>query len=325
MTGFDKLAAICFGFMMVPVLAFLIVVALQWRYIDATNYRQTILSARAALFLPGYAFWLWISVVAPPSFYAMTVLINLVEGYSFYTFFSLLLFNLGGSDQAVDTLVKADKPYFLFSCCFPAQDKVKFYRRTAWGLFHMLFTRVVLSIIGAIAFYSGSKAGEALALVIQVINAVLVIIMIVHVINFYEMMFEHAKNLFGLTKLFLLKCSVGLIVLEGLIANFLVNSGKSPYSSDDGDDTYDMEEKTQRGYCALVLIELMILSLIYVYAFGIVKIKPSSAPGFDNSKNSAGENITWKSFCCALWSFHDVLGTHGIKSETKQPLAGNAV
>lgn len=64
-----------------------------------------------------------------------------------------------------------------------------------------------------------------------------------------EMLFEHAKNLFGLTKLFLLKCSVGLIVLEGLIANFLVNSGKSPYSSDDGDDMYDMEEKTQRGYC----------------------------------------------------------------------------
>ncbi len=63
------------------------------------------------------------------------------------------------------------------------------------------------------------------------------------------MLFEHAKNLFGLTKLFLLKCSVGLIVLEGLIANFLVNSGKSPYSSDDGDDMYNMEEKTQRGYC----------------------------------------------------------------------------
>jgi len=71
-----------------------------------------------------------------------------------------------------------------------------------------------------------------------------------------------------------------------------------------------------------VLIELMILSLVYLYAFGIVKIKPSTAPGFDNSKNAAGENINWKTFCCALWSFHDVLGTHGIKSETKQPLAG---
>lgn len=186
MTGFDRLAAICFGFMMVPFLAYLIVVRFQWGYADSTNFRQTILSTRAALFLPGYAFLMWISVIAPPSFYAMTVLINLVEGYSFYTFFSMLLFNMGGSDKSVELLVNSDKNYFLFGCCFPATDKIKFYRRTAWTLFHMLFTRVVLSVIGAIAFYSDTHAGKVLALIIQVINAVLVVGMIVHVINFCE-------------------------------------------------------------------------------------------------------------------------------------------
>jgi hypothetical protein len=35
---------------------------------------------------------------------------------------------------------------------------------------------------------------------------------------------------------------------------------------------------------ALVLIELMVLSIFYLYAFGIVKIKPSSAPGYDASQ-----------------------------------------
>lgn len=63
------------------------------------------------------------------------------------------------------------------------------------------------------------------------------------------MVYAHSSNLFGLVKLLLLKCSVGLIVLEGLICSFLVNSGKTPYNDDDGDDTYDAEEKTQRGYC----------------------------------------------------------------------------
>ena len=72
---------------------------------------------------------------------------------------------------------------------------------------------------------------------------------------------------------------------------------------------------------ALVLIELMILTVVYLYAFGVVKIKPSTAPGFDTAKNSAGEHVTWASFCCALWSLHDVLGTHGISSEMKQPLS----
>jgi hypothetical protein len=33
-----------------------------------------------------------------------------------------------------------------------------------------------------------------------------------------------------------------------------------------------------------VLIELMVLSIFYLYAFGIVKIKPSSAPGYDASQ-----------------------------------------
>jgi hypothetical protein len=182
--GFDQLAAICFGFMLVPFLAFLIVVRLQWGYADSTNYRQTVLATRTALFLPGYAFLMWISVIAPESFYAMSVLINLVEGYSFYAFFSLLLFNLGGSNQAVDTMQKTDKQYAACGCCFPAGDKVKFYRRTAWTLFHMLFTRVVLSVISAIAYYSGSKAGKVVALIIQVINAAFVLTMIVHLINF---------------------------------------------------------------------------------------------------------------------------------------------
>jgi hypothetical protein len=78
------------------------------------------------------------------------------------------------------------------------------------------------------------------------------------------MLFEHAKNLFGLVKLLLLKCSVGLIVLEGLIANFLVSSGKSPYSSDDGDDTYDTEAKTQRGYCECIVHHLFLFSSVWI-------------------------------------------------------------
>jgi hypothetical protein len=45
--------------------------------------------------------------------------------------------------------------------------------------------------------------------------------------------------------------------LQGLICNFLVASGKEPYNDDDGDDKYDADQKTQRGYCksdALVVL-----------------------------------------------------------------------
>jgi hypothetical protein len=183
MAAFDKLAAITFGFMLVPFLAYLIVVRLQWGYAENNNYRQTVLATRAAFFLPGYAFLMWISVVAPTSFTAMSVFINLVEGYSFYTFMSLLIHNLGGSAQYVDTMVKSGKEYVACSCCFPVNDKALFFRRTAWVMFHMLFTRVVLSIIGAIAYYSDTDAGKTVAIIIQVICAVIVVTMILHLIN----------------------------------------------------------------------------------------------------------------------------------------------
>jgi hypothetical protein len=40
-----------------------------------------------------------------------------------------------------------------------------------------------------------------------------------------------------------------VVAVQGLICNFLVASGKEPYNDDDGDDTYDADQKTQRGYC----------------------------------------------------------------------------
>ena len=181
----------------------------------------------------------------------------------------------------------------------------------------------------------------------------------------------HTKNLFGIMKLFLLKFSVGIIVLEGIICTFLISTGKTPYSDDDGDDSYNSDEKTQRGYCefiwfkvilkwfcsyyymytfsleillfvllnwcveckrivvlflsvsagALVLLELMILSVVYLYAFGIKQITPSAAPGYDTSKDTiTSDKITFTGFVCSLWALHDVFGTQGLTAEIASPL-----
>jgi hypothetical protein len=55
---------------------------------------------------------------------------------------------------------------------------------------------------------------------------------------------------------------------------------------------------------ALVLIELMVLSIFYLYAFGIVKIKPSSAPGYD-----ASQVRLQLSCCCSVYWLSWVIGT----------------
>lgn len=182
--AFDKLGAITFGFMLVPFLAYIAVVRLQWGYAENGNYRQTVLATRAALFLPLYAILMWIPILAPDSFTAFSVLINLVEGYSFYTFFSFIIQNLGGTAATVKTMIESGKEYFICSCCFPSVEaKDKFFRRNAWLQFHMLFTRVILTIFGAIAFYSDTKPGKVVAVIIQVICAAIVVTMIIHLVN----------------------------------------------------------------------------------------------------------------------------------------------
>lgn len=61
-----------------------------------------------------------------------------------------------------------------------------------------------------------------------------------------EGVFEHSQNLFGLLKLAIVKISVGLITLEGLVENFLYESGKSPYNDD---SEFTQQEQTQRAFC----------------------------------------------------------------------------
>lgn len=59
-------------------------------------------------------------------------------------------------------------------------------------------------------------------------------------------MYEHCINLYGVLKLVLLKATVGLIVVQGLIESILYSSGSVSYEHD---DTYTGEQKALRAYC----------------------------------------------------------------------------
>jgi hypothetical protein len=61
-----------------------------------------------------------------------------------------------------------------------------------------------------------------------------------------ENVYNDCVNLFGIVKFALLKFSVGLIVLQGLVVQFMVAADAQPYNDD---NNWTAEEKTQRGYC----------------------------------------------------------------------------
>jgi len=295
------------GVFVITIVVHLIVASFQCHYqrSEADTTRLTVLATRTSLFLPLYALFLYISYVAPASYEAMAVPINLVEGFTFYTFMSLLVTNVGGSSEAVTYI--SNKEYFLCSCCFPSTDRTLYYRRVTWLMFHMLVTRPILSVIAAICSYSGSSVGMALFLLISVILVIIVLCSVVHLVNFYEMVFDRTTNLSGISKLFLLKFSVTLIVAQGLIANILVTTHTGPFSSDDGDDSYDETDKTIRGYSSLVLLELLALSLPYFLSYGYSRMTASKYFSDKDIKLIAPiESSLW--FYLHVWSIWDVKG-----------------
>lgn len=69
-----------------------------------------------------------------------------------------------------------------------------------------------------------------------------------------------------------------------------------------------------------MLIELVVITFLYMYAFGAVKIYPSSAPGFDNRNVKNGETASFCSFYLDTLRFWDLYGTHKLTSELRSPL-----
>lgn len=178
---FDDLAKACLALMLVPVLAYLAVIRSQYISIQKKTYRLTVLCVRTAVFLPFYAFLMYISALVPSAYVIITVIITIVEGYSFYCFLAMITTNLGGPAAVVDLMYQSQRKLFC-SCCCPA-DSAVFYQKTTWAIFHLFITRSILSIISAIVFYGGGEKGKIVFMFINVLSAVVLFYGVVCLVN----------------------------------------------------------------------------------------------------------------------------------------------
>jgi len=283
------------------VIAYLLIFWTQYSKLDSENQRLTVLSTRTALFLPLYAILMYISLCAPIIYVAMTVPITMIEGYSFYCFFTMIVTNLGGPEATVNFMRQSGKGLLCCTCCCPT-EQVAFYKKATWALFHFFFTRSILIFLSAICFYSDKTVGKALYVVFSLVSFGVLIYGLGCLVLLYENVFSNCKNLFGIMKLLLLKFSVGMIVLEGLIEQFLVLANAAPYNDD---SLFTTEEKAQRGYCALVLLEFAVVSVVYFYAYSY---KITAPPANSSGKTNNFENLTLCGFVCEIMSFRDVFG-----------------
>jgi hypothetical protein len=131
-----------------------------------------------------------------------------------------------------------------------------------------------------------------------------------------EYCYDKCKNIYGISKMILLKLSVGLIVLEGLIVTFMIAAGDEPNPSD---DMYNREETLQRAFCFLVLIEFSVLSIFAAIAFGR-QIQPPSPEVIRSIAVTSDMPTTFGAFVCDVFAFRDVFGRLTLNEEIAKPL-----
>lgn len=154
----DTLSKISIIFLLVPWIAFFIIVGFQSFKLRTATLRVQILSTRLATFLPFYATVLFLCVVLPEAYLGLQIVIAFIEAASFYFFFSMIVANLGGPDNTIAEMDKLKAVPYCCGCCCPASPG-SYYSRLQWALFHFVTTRPIFVIIQAICGYKGLTVG----------------------------------------------------------------------------------------------------------------------------------------------------------------------
>jgi hypothetical protein len=310
----DKLLGTAAIFFLITLAGFLIVFGFQYKNMTADNERLTILVTRTAMFLPLYSLFLLISVGKPEALGALQVPIAFVEGYSFYCFLAVLVTNLGGPEKAVEAL--QGRPLICCTSQCPTEPD-RFYNKVVWAVFWFISLRPFVVILGAICDYAKSKAARLLYLLFTLLALAILVRSVIHFVLFYEAVYAKSSNLKGVVKVMLLKFSVGLIVLQGLVEQGLVLANAEPYNDD---SEWTKEDKTQRGYCLLVMLEFVLLQVPYLFAFIPVI---TASPALADAPKAAPKAPTIFHFVFQILCVHDIFGYLSFTGEMQQSLAAS--
>jgi hypothetical protein len=323
-----------FFLMLSPFYAYYKLVTKTHENLYRKSLRLSVLSCRTALFLPTYSFIIWLSLIVPWLYFPLEVPISVAEGYSFYAFFALVTTNLGGARKACAVLEKlfGDGKRPLCPCCCPSKGTV-FYRRVYNALWHFINTRTVFVLISVVLqciFTFNENLDAARLRRMKIASYLLTAIALIllgngfgSLVMYYEVMYGVSKNLMATFKLLLLKFSVGLIVIQGLIEEILWVLQVIPISPS---SLYSAEDRSQRFYCFIVLLEYAFLAIAVYYAYS-PEIKPASINLLideDAAMTSPSASLVVKSPITGQLTGTDVTNLHGnIAGSTDTAVTNN--
>ena len=305
------------------------------------NVQLTVINiTRTSQFLPTYATLMWLSIVSPALYIPCQIPISIAEGYSFFCFFSLIVNYFGGPNKVIDMIqTKFDngkKP--IFPCCCPVEAKA-FYSRVLQALYHFILTRTgflfVLATLQLAMKYgdlsdAGHRAIYGMAIFFQIISLGFLVNGFGSLVMFFELFLDETQNLWGIPKIMLLKFSVGLIVIQGLIEQFLFAANKLDVADS---SNLSGEDRAQMMYCFVVLVEYFLLAYVYYWAFsvdvappGAMKRGESDGDALKTPDATEGEeeeeiiNITFSEFAAQVLNPRSVWQNLDPDASLTQPL-----
>jgi len=281
------------------------------------TYRLHVLLVRTALFLPFYAIFIFISLMEPSYFEGLQPLFAVVEGYSFYCMFAMIVANLGGPSAAVKMM--QTHPEELPCCSWCPQSPPVFYNRVVSGLKYFLFLRVPCIIIGTVTYYAGMKV---INVVMTLVTLGLLINGLVGIVTFYENVMHVGLSHFS--KVISLKISIGLIVFQGIIEMFMELGGV--FDGLVANPGYSAENTLTRYYCFLILVEYVFFSAAVANFFsGDINYLGFADPQQSSSSIdlAASDTLSPLEFMGDVLAVHDVFTTYSVSISDAESRALN--
>eukprot|EP01038_Epipyxis_sp_PR26KG_P014181 gene14181-19030_t len=318
----NKIGLIFFG---IPFITYFFVFFTQYSKLQPSTEKIQILITRIAVFLPFYAFLIYLSLIGGNVLYfILQIPLAMMEAYSFYAFLVMVVHNVGGSNAVVNIMNEHKKPYFL-PCC--SGDYVTFYKQVHSAMYHFITTRIVTTIIqvilAIIAYKKGSKLANVASAIFALISFAILCRALGYFVTLLENLYSYTTNIGVVFKLIFLKFSVGIIVLQGLIEEFISSFDKSINYSDDL--PYSDDFQALRVYCFLVLLQFTLLSPFYYCAYSST-IEASKSTNNNSSPTtittSSSTPLTLCGFFCKVCDIRDIFGVLAL-DETRVNLLNN--
>lgn len=282
----------CF-LIILPIICYMILLHYQFLFLKLNTFRIQILSLRTALALPLYSLLILFSLISPQYFDWFNVLIAIIEGYSFRCFLTLLVTNMGGKTKTLVLLKDASS----LICC-NCQSKEKLLERLYWNTFNFQFIRPIIVVL--IALF---RERRGVYLLLSFVVFLMVVVPVILTVLFFENIYEFNKNLNAITKLLVIKLSVGLIVSQGIIVEVLIATNSLNLSDS---APFTAGERAIRILCVILLIEYAILSLV-MYATYSLEIIPSELDSNEDNPIVVQKlDISYFEYIRRLFMFHDI-------------------